>query len=84
MLSVSFDSSPITMDDSYLGDGYPIPSTDSLNAVEVFAETDGLLFDPIYVGKAAAALIGYVRNGELENSENVLLIHTGGNGGIYY
>lgn len=84
MLGVDFDPSTVIIDDRYLGDGYPIPSADSRNAVEVFARTDGLLFDPVYVGKAAAALLGHARSGELDDTANVLLVHTGGNAGAYY
>jgi 1-aminocyclopropane-1-carboxylate deaminase/D-cysteine desulfhydrase-like pyridoxal-dependent ACC family enzyme len=84
MLGVDFDPSMVIIDDRYLGDGYPIPSADSRTAVEVFARAEGLLFDPIYVGKAAAALLGRVRGGELGDTANVLLVHTGGNAGAYY
>ena len=83
-LGVNFDPSAVVIDDRYLGDGYPIPSAESQNAVEVFARTDGLLFDPVYVGKVAAALLGHARGGELDDIENVLMVHTGGNAGAYY
>ena len=84
MLGVDFDPSMVIVDDRYLGDGYPIPSADSRAAVECFAREEGLLFDPIYVGKAAAALLGHARAGELGDTANVLLVHTGGNAGVYY
>jgi 1-aminocyclopropane-1-carboxylate deaminase/D-cysteine desulfhydrase-like pyridoxal-dependent ACC family enzyme len=84
MLDIDFDPSKVIVEDRYLGDGYPIPSAESRAAVEVFATAEGLLFDPIYVGKAAAALLGYARSGELGDTANVLLVHTGGNSGVYY
>jgi 1-aminocyclopropane-1-carboxylate deaminase/D-cysteine desulfhydrase-like pyridoxal-dependent ACC family enzyme len=84
MLGIDFDPSMVIIDDRYLGDGYPIPSADSNAAVEVFARSEGLLFDPVYVGKAAAALLGHARTGELGDTANVLLLHTGGNAGAYY
>ena len=84
MLGVDFDPSKVIVDDRYLGEGYPIPSADSRAAVDVFARVEGLLFDPIYVGKVAAALLGHARAGELGDTANVLLVHTGGNAGVYY
>ncbi len=84
MLGIELDPSLVVVDDRYLGDGYPIPSADSHAAVEVFARAEGLLFDPIYVGKAAAALLGHARRGEIGDMANVLLVHTGGNAGLYY
>jgi 1-aminocyclopropane-1-carboxylate deaminase/D-cysteine desulfhydrase-like pyridoxal-dependent ACC family enzyme len=84
MLDVDFDPSTVIIDDRNLGDGYPIPSADSRHAVEVFAREDGLLFDPVYVGKVGAALLDHARSGELDETKDVLLIHTGGNGGVYY
>jgi 1-aminocyclopropane-1-carboxylate deaminase/D-cysteine desulfhydrase-like pyridoxal-dependent ACC family enzyme len=84
MLGIDFDPARVIVDDRYLGDGYPIPSADSRAAVQFFARVEGLLFDPIYVGKAAAALLGHARAGELGDKANVLLIHTGGNAGVYY
>jgi len=84
MLGIDFDASAVIVDDRYLGDGYPIPSADSQAAVDLLAKAEGLVLDPIYAGKAAAALIGYARSGEFAETANVLLIHTGGNGGAYY
>ena len=84
VLGIAFDPSSVIVDDRYLGDGYPIPSPASRTAVDLFAKEEGLLFDPIYVGKAAAALLGQARAGELDDTANVLLIHTGGNAGAYY
>jgi L-cysteate sulfo-lyase len=42
------------------------------------AELEGLLFDPVYSGKALAALIDQINLGNFSQHENVVLIHTGG------
>ncbi len=84
MLGIAFDASAVVVDDRYLGDGYPIPSAASRAAVDLFAKEEGILLDPIYGGKAAAALLGHARDGELDDAANVLFIHTGGNAGVYY
>ena len=83
-LGMAFDPSTVVVDDRYLGDGYPVPSAASRAAVELLAREEGLVLDPVYAGKAAAALLAQARDGELRAAANVLLIHTGGNGGAFY
>ena len=36
------------------------------------------MLDPVYSGKAGAALVGLVRRGELTPDQRVVFIHTGG------
>jgi 1-aminocyclopropane-1-carboxylate deaminase len=55
----------------YLDDG-------TREAVKLLAETEGILTDPVYTGKAMAGLIGLVRDGGFGTVENVLFVHTGG------
>eukprot|EP01006_Ploeotia_vitrea_P058476 TRINITY_DN69507_c0_g1_i1.p1 TRINITY_DN69507_c0_g1~~TRINITY_DN69507_c0_g1_i1.p1 ORF type:complete len:332 (-),score=22.23 TRINITY_DN69507_c0_g1_i1:80-976(-) len=73
----------ILIDGSFIGPGYPIPSEESKAAVRLFAQLEGLLLDEIYGGKAAAGLIQYAKTKQF-GAGNVLFIHTGGNGGLYY
>jgi len=66
------------VDDGFIGDGYAIPTKESLAAAQLFAETEGILLDPVYVSKAAAGLIRYCREGRFEQTDRVLFWHTGG------
>lgn len=67
----------------YVGDGYGIP-TDSMNeAVKLLARREGLLFDPVYSGKALAGLIDLVRNGKFGDSGNIVFLHTGGSAALF-
>ena len=61
----------------YVGDGYGIPTESMNEAVLMFARTEGLLFDPVYSGKALAGMIDLVRNGTLGDG-NIVFLHTGG------
>jgi 1-aminocyclopropane-1-carboxylate deaminase/D-cysteine desulfhydrase-like pyridoxal-dependent ACC family enzyme len=70
--------SRIDVDDRYLGAGYGVPGPPEREAIELFARFEGLLLDPVYTGRAAAALIDRVRRGEIRSSERVLFWHTGG------
>ncbi len=68
---------------NYVGDGYGIP-TDSMNeAVMMLARTEGLLFDPVYSGKALAGMIDLVRRGEFSDAQNIVFLHTGGSAALF-
>lgn len=66
------------VDDNFIGDGYAIPTGESEEAGKLFAETEGILLDPVYTSKAAAGLITYCREGRFKPTDKVLFWHTGG------
>ena len=67
----------------YVGEGYGVP-TDSMNdAIMLLARTEGLLFDPVYSGKALAGLIDLVRKGEFGDAQNIVFLHTGGSAALF-
>ena len=49
----------------------------------MLARTEGLLFDPVYTGKALAGMIDYVRNERFDASQKILFLHTGGAVGLF-
>ena len=73
----------IIADCNYIGAGYGVP-TDAMNeAVLMLARLEGLLFDPVYSGKALAGLIDYVRLGRFGQSDTIVFLHTGGAAGLF-
>ncbi len=73
----------IIADCNYIGPGYGQP-TDAMNeAVLLLARTEGLLFDPVYSGKALAGMIDYVRRGRFDKSQRIVFLHTGGAAGLF-
>jgi D-cysteine desulfhydrase family pyridoxal phosphate-dependent enzyme len=65
-------------DQSYIGDGYGIPTPGGLEAIELLAKTEAILLDPCYTSKAMAALIDHVRRREIDPRETIVFLHTGG------
>jgi D-cysteine desulfhydrase len=57
---------------------YSVPNPGMIEAVQMLAQTEGILLDPVYTGKVMAGLIGLARKGEFADGENVLFLHTGG------
>ena len=68
----------LTVDDSFTGPGYGIPTNESKEAMELFSKAEGLLLDPVYSSKGASGLIAYLRRGEFRKTNSVLFWHTGG------
>jgi D-cysteine desulfhydrase len=72
-----------TVVDEYVGEGYSLPTDEMVEAVRLFARLEGILLDPVYTGKAAAGLIGLIRQGAFKAGEKVLFLHTGGSPALY-
>ncbi|MDR7523644.1 MAG: D-cysteine desulfhydrase family protein [Armatimonadota bacterium] len=68
----------IDVTDAYVGPGYGIPTPESLEAVRLAAAREGLLFDPVYTGKAWAAASDAVRTGRIRREAVVVFLHSGG------
>jgi 1-aminocyclopropane-1-carboxylate deaminase/D-cysteine desulfhydrase-like pyridoxal-dependent ACC family enzyme len=74
----------LLVDDRFVGDGYGVPTLQSVEAIDLAARTEALFLDPTYTAKAFAALIEMVRGRTLRRSEDVddmatvLFWHTGG------
>jgi len=66
------------VDDSFIGGGYAVPTSESQEAAQLFAETEGILLDPVYTAKAAAGLIAYCREERFRKTDRILFWHTGG------
>ena len=72
-----FTPDEITNLSEYIGD-YGKPTRESVAATRLAAQTEGLLLDPVYTGKAMAAVIDHVHQGVIASGTRVLFWHTGG------
>jgi len=73
----------IKLYDDYVGEGYGVPTDEMIAAVKLVAQTEGILLDPVYTGKAMAGLIDLIDQGVYTKDDNVLFIHTGGSPALY-
>ena len=62
----------------YIGPIYGKPTAESMAATRLAAQTEGLILDPVYTGKALAAVIDHVHQGVIPPGSRVLFWHTGG------
>jgi L-cysteate sulfo-lyase len=73
----------IIADCNYIGAGYGVPTESMNEAVLMLARHEGLLFDPVYSGKALAGMIDYIRTGRFGQSDTIVFLHTGGAAGLF-
>jgi L-cysteate sulfo-lyase len=79
--AISRDDVAVTFD--YIGPAYGKCSPGGMEAIALLARTEGILLDPIYSGKAMAALIDDIRQGRRREGEKVVFIHTGGTPALF-
>ena len=75
--------SKILVQDQYVGEGYGVPTDGMLEAVQLCAQYEGILLDPVYAGKAMAGLIGMIRSGEFTSDDTIVFVHTGGSVALF-
>jgi 1-aminocyclopropane-1-carboxylate deaminase/D-cysteine desulfhydrase-like pyridoxal-dependent ACC family enzyme len=71
------------VDDTQAGPGYGIPTDETLAAIKLLALTEGIFLDPVYTGKAFAALLADARSGKLSSDDTVVFLHTGGTPALF-
>ena len=64
--------------DDYVGPGYAIQSDASEEATALLARTEGVLLDPMYTAKTAAAMLDWAQGGRIPAEDRMVLWHTGG------
>lgn len=69
---------PITLWDDYFAPQYGMPNDEGMAAVQLLAQQEGVLLDPVYTGKAMAGLIDGIAQKRFRDEGPILFIHTGG------
>lgn len=82
-LDVRVGPDDLTILDDYLGEGYGILGPPEREAIRLAAECEGLLLDPVYTGRAMAALVDRIAGGDYGPEETVLFWHTGGTAALF-
>lgn len=62
----------------YLGGGYAVVGALERDALRTVAQTEGLLLDPVYTGRAFGGLMDLIRQRVIGKGQRVLFWHTGG------
>ena len=83
VLDLGISSSDIVVLDEYVKDGYGIINKETAEAIRLLFTAEGIVLDPVYTGKAMAALIDLVRKGFFRKDDRILFFHTGGTPALF-
>ena len=67
----------------HVGPGYAVPNPEDTPYIEELARTEGILLDPVYTGKAFAAMLQLLRQGYFDGEDDLLFLHTGGAAALF-
>jgi len=82
-LGSRFDPGDIVLRREFAGAGYGIVGDLERGALRLAAETEGILLDPVYTGRAMGAMASLVRSGEIGRDETLVFWHTGGTPALF-
>ena len=77
-VDLSVAAEEVTVFDDYIKEGYGVLNKEVIDAIKLVTETEGIFLDPVYTGKAMAALIDLIKKGYFKEDDNVVFFHTGG------
>jgi 1-aminocyclopropane-1-carboxylate deaminase/D-cysteine desulfhydrase-like pyridoxal-dependent ACC family enzyme len=77
-LATRLTAEDVTLHGQYIGPGYGRMTPAVAEAIRLVARSEGIFLDPVYTGKAMAALIDQIRRGDISREECVAFVHTGG------
>jgi len=75
---VTPDTSRIQTLEDYIGPAYGVAEAPVYQLIKSLAETEGLLLDPTYTGKAFYGLVEEIKKGRFQKGQHVVFVHTGG------
>lgn len=74
---------PFEIYDEFIGREYGDPTEASLDAIQLMAETEGILLDPVYSGKMMSGFLAHYAAGRWSPGSHVLLLHSGGTPALF-
>lgn len=84
VLAAGMKPSDFEINDKYVGIGYALSRPEELEHIKRIAQLEGVVFDPVYTGKATYGMVNELAaGGALRSAKNILFIHTGGLYGIF-
>jgi 1-aminocyclopropane-1-carboxylate deaminase/D-cysteine desulfhydrase-like pyridoxal-dependent ACC family enzyme len=82
-LDATFEGGDFVIEDRFYGKGYGEPTAEGLDAIRLLARTEAIFLEPVYTGKAMAALLAHIRAGAFAVDESVVFLHTGGGPSLF-
>lgn len=77
-LDLKLQDEDIIIADEYIKEGYGVLNREVTEAIKLVLETECIVLDPVYTGKAMAALFDMAKKGIFKKEDKIVFIHTGG------
>ncbi len=77
------DPTGLVLEDGQRGPAYGVPTEAAFEAIDLLARSEAIVANPVYTGKALAALVADVRRGVVKPGETAVFLHTGGDPLVY-
>jgi D-cysteine desulfhydrase len=77
-LELTAAQTAIELVEGYIGDGYAIPTPQSIDVLKRVARSEGILLDPTYTAKAMVGFLDWINGGRIRPGAAPIFIHTGG------
>ena len=82
-LDLEMGKEDIIIFDEYIKEGYGILNKEVSEALRFVAVKEGIFLDPVYTGKAMAALVDLVKKGYFKKKDKIVFFHTGGTAALF-
>ena len=69
--------------DKYIGPGYGKGYDEIYSCIQNVARAEGVIFDPVYTGKAFYGMLQEIEQGAFQGMKNIVFVHTGGTFGVF-
>jgi L-cysteate sulfo-lyase len=69
--------------DEYIGEGYGVVNTEVAKSIRRLLVKEGVVLDPVYTGKAMAALVDLIQKGRFGKEDKIVFFHTGGTPALF-
>ncbi len=77
-LNLSLEDENLLLDDGVIAGGYAKTNSEQIRLQRHVAQTEGLILDPVYTGKAFAGMVRKIQQETILPDSKVLFLHTGG------
>lgn len=82
-VDAAFDASDVRIEDAYYGVQYGVLTEAGNAAILETAQSEAIILDPVYTGKAMSGLIDLARRKLIDTDRTVIFLHTGGAPGLF-
>lgn len=79
-----FPDEAIICFDDYFGAGYSRPTEGMIEAVQLVAQKEAILLDPVYSGKAFDGMLKLIEQGFFKKGQKICFLHTGGSPALFH